>query len=110
MITAGPASGTASWSTKKMPVPTVAPTPNIVSWKVPKLRLELRTLVRALLLADRLAPLQLAAEGDPVRGVGHGFVPSSGGCVYGSDFRACQERGITRVGWYPPGRLTGCPP
>ena len=38
MITAGPASGTASWSTKKMPVPTVAPTPNIVSWKVPKLR------------------------------------------------------------------------
>ncbi len=38
MITAGPASGTASWSTKKMPVPTVAPTPNSVSWKVPKLR------------------------------------------------------------------------
>ena len=36
---AGPASGTASWRTKKMPVPTVAPTPNIISWKVPKLRL-----------------------------------------------------------------------
>ena len=34
-ITAGPASGTAADSTKKMPVPTVAPTPNIVSWKVP---------------------------------------------------------------------------
>ena len=38
MTTAGPASGTASCRTKKMPVPTVAPTPNIVSWKVPKLR------------------------------------------------------------------------
>src|SRR5690349_13963827 len=38
-ITAGPASGTASCSTKKMPVPTVAPTPNIVSWNVPKLGL-----------------------------------------------------------------------
>ena len=38
MITAGPASGTASASTKKMPVPTVAPTPNIVSWNVPILR------------------------------------------------------------------------
>ena len=37
-MTAGPASGTASCSTKKMPVPTVAPTPNMVSWKVPKLR------------------------------------------------------------------------
>src|SRR3954454_20926163 len=37
-MTAGPLSGTASWSTKKMPVPTVAPTPNIISWKVPKLR------------------------------------------------------------------------
>jgi hypothetical protein len=33
--TAGPASGTADDSTKKMPVPTVAPTPNIVSWNVP---------------------------------------------------------------------------
>jgi len=38
-ITPGPASGTAVDSTKKMPVPTVAPTPNIVSWKVPMLRL-----------------------------------------------------------------------
>ena len=38
MITAGPASGTAADSTKKMPVPTVAPTPNIVSWKVPMVR------------------------------------------------------------------------
>ena len=38
MITAGPASGTAEDSTKKMPVPTVAPTPNIISWKVPMVR------------------------------------------------------------------------
>ncbi|CFR91668.1 Uncharacterised protein [Mycobacterium tuberculosis] len=38
-ITPGPASGTAWASTKKMPVPIVAPTPNMVSWKVPKLRL-----------------------------------------------------------------------
>ena len=29
--TAGPALGTASPSTKKMPVPTVAPTPNIIN-------------------------------------------------------------------------------
>jgi hypothetical protein len=33
--TAGPASGTAAESTKKIPVPIVAPTPNIVSWNVP---------------------------------------------------------------------------
>ena len=33
--TAGPASGTAEDMTKKMPVPIVAPTPDIVSWKVP---------------------------------------------------------------------------
>ena len=39
MMTLGPASGTASESTKKMPVPTVAPTPNMVSWKVPIVRL-----------------------------------------------------------------------
>ena len=38
MITAGPATGIASLSTKKMPVPTVAPTPNIMSWNVPSLR------------------------------------------------------------------------
>src|SRR3954451_18168585 len=37
-ITAGPASGTAWPSTKKMPVPIVAPTPNIVSWNVPIVR------------------------------------------------------------------------
>ena len=37
--TEGPAMGAASWRTKKMPVPTVAPTPNIVSWKVPMVRL-----------------------------------------------------------------------
>jgi hypothetical protein len=37
--TAGPASGTAAESTKKMPVPTVAPTPNSVSWNVPILLL-----------------------------------------------------------------------
>ena len=37
--TPGPASGTAWDSTKKMPVPTVEPTPNIVSWKVPIERL-----------------------------------------------------------------------
>ena len=36
--TAGPAFGTACCSTKKIPVPTVAPTPNIVSWNVPILR------------------------------------------------------------------------
>ena len=34
-ITAGPASGTAADRTKKMPVPIVAPTPNMASWKVP---------------------------------------------------------------------------
>lgn len=34
-MTAGPDLGTASESTKKMPVPTVAPTPNMVSWNVP---------------------------------------------------------------------------
>src|SRR4029078_13483567 len=34
-ITAGPATGTACESTKKMPVPMVAPTPNIESWKSP---------------------------------------------------------------------------
>ena len=38
MMTAGPAIGIASLSTKKMPVPIVAPTPNIMSWKVPRLR------------------------------------------------------------------------
>ena len=38
MITAGPATGMASLSTKKIPVPTVAPTPNIISWNVPRLR------------------------------------------------------------------------
>ena len=37
-ITAGPTSGTAKERTKKMPVPTVAPTPNIISWKVPMVR------------------------------------------------------------------------
>jgi hypothetical protein len=37
--TAGPAFGTACCSTMKIPVPTVAPTPNIVSWNVPILRL-----------------------------------------------------------------------
>ncbi|MGI3781112.1 MAG: hypothetical protein ACRYG2_10075 [Janthinobacterium lividum] len=37
-MTAGPASGTAWPSTKKMPVPIVAPTPNIVSWNVPIVR------------------------------------------------------------------------
>ena len=37
-MTAGPASGTACPSTKKMPVPIVAPTPNIVSWNVPIVR------------------------------------------------------------------------
>lgn len=36
--TPGPASGTDSLSTKKMPVPTVAPTPNIISWNVVRLR------------------------------------------------------------------------
>ena len=35
MITAGPASGTASCMTKKTPVPTVEPTPNIMSVNVP---------------------------------------------------------------------------
>ena len=39
MITDGPDLGTASESTKKMPVPTVAPTPNMVSWNVPMVRL-----------------------------------------------------------------------
>ena len=39
MITLGPAFGTAWDSTKKMPVPTVQPTPNMVSWKTPMLRL-----------------------------------------------------------------------
>src|SRR6478609_11839425 len=34
-MTAGPAMGTASDNTKKMPVPMVAPTPNIDSWKSP---------------------------------------------------------------------------
>lgn len=34
-MTAGPASGTAWDMTKKMPVPIVDPTPNMVSWKVP---------------------------------------------------------------------------
>ena len=34
-MTAGPASGTASVKTMKMPVPMVAPTPNIVSWNRP---------------------------------------------------------------------------
>ena len=38
-ITPGPACGTASDSTKKMPVPTVEPIPNIASWKVPIERL-----------------------------------------------------------------------
>ena len=37
-VTAGPALGTASCRTKKMPVPTVAPTPSIVSWNVVMLR------------------------------------------------------------------------
>ena len=39
MITLGPAFGTAWESTKKMPVPTVHPTPNMVSWKTPMDRL-----------------------------------------------------------------------
>ena len=37
--TAGPASGTVWARTKKMPVPIVAPTPNIISWNVPIERL-----------------------------------------------------------------------
>ncbi|BDM69742.1 hypothetical protein HEK616_32290 [Streptomyces nigrescens] len=37
-ITAGPASGTAESSAKKMPVPMVAPIPIIVSWKSPTVR------------------------------------------------------------------------
>ena len=109
MITAGPASGTASWSTKKMPVPTVAPTPNIVSWKVPKLRSSSGTGVRPLLLADRLAPGQLAAEGDPVGGVGHGFSRLRS-LRLTARIPPLSRAGITRVGWYPPARLTGCPP
>ena len=38
-MTAGPASGTASVSTMKIPVPIVAPTPNMVSWNRPIERL-----------------------------------------------------------------------
>src|SRR3712207_1427217 len=38
-MTPGPASGTASVSTMKIPVPIVAPTPNIVSWNSPIERL-----------------------------------------------------------------------
>src|SRR5690242_17780181 len=34
-ITAGPATGAASLSTKKMPVPIVAPMPNVESWNSP---------------------------------------------------------------------------
>ena len=37
-ITAGPATGTACPRTKKMPVPMVAPTPNMESWKSPIVR------------------------------------------------------------------------
>ena len=38
MMTAGPASGTATVSTMKMPVPIVAPMPNSESWKSPIVR------------------------------------------------------------------------
>ena len=38
MMTAAPAFGIDSLSTKKIPVPTVAPTPNMVNWNVPRLR------------------------------------------------------------------------
>src|SRR5688500_13243011 len=38
-MTAGPASGTASVSMMKIPVPIVAPTPNMVSWNRPIERL-----------------------------------------------------------------------
>ena len=38
-MTAGPASGTAAVSMMKIPVPIVAPTPNIVSWNKPIERL-----------------------------------------------------------------------
>ena len=73
MITAGPASGTASWSTKKMPVPTVAPTPNIVSWKVPKLRSSSGPACGPVWRRDRLAPPQLVAEAAMrIRGLSHG--------------------------------------
>ena len=37
-MTAGPAVGTVTASTKKMPVPMVAPTPNIVNWNTPIVR------------------------------------------------------------------------
>ena len=61
--TAGPASGTASDRTKKMPVPTVAPTPNIVSWNTPMVRLRLVVgAVRDGRTHDRAAPQHLFGQ------------------------------------------------
>ena len=94
MITAGPASGTASWSTKKMPVPTVAPTPNIVSWKVPKLPLELRALVRALLLAGSACAGSAGCRGESVA-VSVMVVPRR---VRPHRQRGCQSADLTRLG------------
>ena len=62
MMTAGPASGTASCMTKKMPVPTVAPTPSMVSWKVPMRRSKATGSARS---AGRWASVAEAARVDP---------------------------------------------
>ncbi len=60
-VIAGPASGTRPGGTKKMPVPTVAPMPNMVSWKVPTVRFSSRSCVPAgRHAADRLPAQQFA--------------------------------------------------
>ena len=58
-ITAGPATGTATESTKKMPVPMVAPTPNIDNWNTP--------IVRASSLRPVSAPVSSDISGTGLR-------------------------------------------
>ena len=92
-----------------MPVPMVAPTPNIVSWKVPKLRSSSGPSCGPFCSRIGLRRFSWLPRG--MRSAVSVMVsPVSGACVSGPEFRPCQERGITRVGWYPPFHLTGCPP
>ena len=65
-MTAGPPTGTAIVSTMKMPVPIVAPMPNIESWNSPIERASSPSPVSvpasAVIVAHRLAPQELLSQ------------------------------------------------